>query len=386
MRSPLPATSQSEPLIVAAVSARALAQAARRAGLRPLVADLFGDDDTLAAAERFARLPGSLAAGIDADGVLPALEELAQGRSPAVVLGSGFEGLPDVVDRIAARFPLAGCSGSVLARVKDAQDFAAACARLGVPHPAVRLSQPDDPEGWLVKRCGAAGGLHIRPASHAANKATGKSGLYFQRLSPGESISALFIARRSGAQLVGFSRQWTDPNEVSPYRYGGAVRLRRFRPMLAAQVSKWLEALTRHYDLRGLCSADFKLSRDRLTLLEINPRPGATLDIFDDDTAPLLAAHLAACRDRPVVLPRYADSAASAVLYAGAAIPSFPPLDWPDWTSDRQRSGTTLAEGDPVCTAILRGRTAEAARRLLQRRGKTISRLWQLSDEESVPC
>ncbi|MFC6049036.1 tetrahydromethanopterin C1 transfer protein, partial [Methylobacterium hispanicum] len=35
-------------ILIAAQSGRALAEAARRAGLRPLVADLFGDADTLA--------------------------------------------------------------------------------------------------------------------------------------------------------------------------------------------------------------------------------------------------------------------------------------------------------------------------------------------------
>ena len=38
-------------VLIAAQSGRALAQAARRAGLRPFVLDLFGDEDTLALAE-----------------------------------------------------------------------------------------------------------------------------------------------------------------------------------------------------------------------------------------------------------------------------------------------------------------------------------------------
>ena len=41
----------SEAILIAAQSGRALAEAARRAGLRPFVADLFGDSDTLALSE-----------------------------------------------------------------------------------------------------------------------------------------------------------------------------------------------------------------------------------------------------------------------------------------------------------------------------------------------
>ena len=49
-------------VLVAALSGRALAAAAARAGLRPIVLDLFCDVDTRALAPRSQRLPGSLAA------------------------------------------------------------------------------------------------------------------------------------------------------------------------------------------------------------------------------------------------------------------------------------------------------------------------------------
>ncbi len=64
--SSLPAASQNKPaLLIAAISGRSLAAAARRAGFRPLVADLFNDADTLALAERAIKLAGTLQSGID---------------------------------------------------------------------------------------------------------------------------------------------------------------------------------------------------------------------------------------------------------------------------------------------------------------------------------
>ncbi|NNH33816.1 tetrahydromethanopterin C1 transfer protein, partial [Rhizobium sp. SEMIA 4085] len=61
MLSPLPAASKNSPAImIAAISGRSLAAAARRAGYRPLVADLFCDCDTVALSERTARLSGSI--------------------------------------------------------------------------------------------------------------------------------------------------------------------------------------------------------------------------------------------------------------------------------------------------------------------------------------
>ena len=79
-------------LLIAAISGRALAAAARRAGYRPLVADLFCDTDTVALAERATMLPGDLQRGIDSARLVETLRQLAgRDRPVALVLGSGFE-------------------------------------------------------------------------------------------------------------------------------------------------------------------------------------------------------------------------------------------------------------------------------------------------------
>jgi len=64
-------------VLIAAVSGRALAASARRAGFVPLVADCFADDDTLALAHTHVRLRWGAARGIDAGELLEALERLA---------------------------------------------------------------------------------------------------------------------------------------------------------------------------------------------------------------------------------------------------------------------------------------------------------------------
>jgi predicted ATP-grasp superfamily ATP-dependent carboligase len=212
-------------LLIAAISGRALAAAARRAGYRPLVADFFCDIDTVALAERTAKLPGDLQSGIDDGRMVETLRQLVGDDPPlAIVLGSGFERKPDLVDEIARRFPLAGNDGAAIRRIKDPATLAADCAELGIPHPAICRETPPDPENWVVKTAGAAGGTHIARANGAAIA----PGRYFQRFVKGYPVSALFIGDGQGARVVGFSRQWASPAPAAPYRYGGAVRLRRF--------------------------------------------------------------------------------------------------------------------------------------------------------------
>jgi len=360
-------------VVIAAISGRALAAAARRAGYRALVADMFCDADTVALSDRTIRLPGDLHRGIDGARLLDTLLQLLDGEEPlAIVCGSGFERLPETLDRIALHFPLAGSSGKAVRRVKDPETFAADCAALGIPHPDLRREPPPDPENWLVKTAGAAGGTHI----HVAGNAKAKAGRYFQRFIPGKSISALFVGDGSSARIIGFSRQFLSPASHAPYRYGGAVRLRRFDRKDAAMIGTWLSGLTKRANLVGLCSADFIRNADGYHLLEINPRPGATLDIFDTDEAPLMEAHLRASRGEAYSQPRFSDCMASMIAYAGKPIHSFPEIAWPDWVADRQPAGTRLDAGDPVCTVFAHGPSAYVARQALNSHARELQRQW----------
>jgi predicted ATP-grasp superfamily ATP-dependent carboligase len=376
MRFPLHARSpnSARSLLIAAISGRALAAASRRAGYRPLVADFFCDTDTVALAERAVKLPGNLQDGIDGARIIETLRPLAGNEPPiAIVLGSGFERRTEIVDEIARHFPLAGNGAATIRRIKDPQALAADCAELGIPHPAFRWEPPVDPENWVVKTAGGAGGAHVRHANGEAPT----TGRYFQRFVSGRNVSALFIGDGRTARIIGFSRQWVSPAPTAPYRYGGAVRLRRFDRQDASTIGDWLSGLTRHAGLVGLCSADLVRTTSSYQLIEINPRPGATLDIFDSAEAPLMEAHLRAARGEVCDLPRFADSMASMISYACAPVAHFPAIAWPEWTADRQSPGTRLIAGDPVCTIFARGRNAGATQKMVQAQARQLQQHWE---------
>ena len=118
------------------LSARALSQSARSAGYAPLAADFFCDLDTQEAAEQCERVDGNLARGFEWQPLARALDCLAANREPlGVVCGSGFEDRPELLDRIAGRWPLLGNSGATVARTSDPATLAELCAKLGIPHP-----------------------------------------------------------------------------------------------------------------------------------------------------------------------------------------------------------------------------------------------------------
>jgi uncharacterized protein len=358
-------------VLIAAASGRALATSARRGGYVPLVADFFGDRDTVATAYAHVRLPDGLAHGMRCDAVLAALERLATGRAPAgIVCGTGFEDRPELIGAIARRWRLLGNGADVVARAKDPLAFAQLCRDCGIPHPDLSLAAPADPSDWLVKRRGGAGGRHIRAAVEA--DAAGGT-FYFQRRRAGQPVSALILADGRRAVVLGFSAQWSSPTPRQPFRYGGAVQP---APLARAAVDAMTEAVQRLVpvmSLVGLNSADFLVDESGIQLLEINPRPGATLDIFESDEDSLFAMHIAACEGiLPARPPSFEQARASAIVYAEREVAAFPALDWPAWTADRPDAGSSVAKGDPLCTVFAYAASAASAQALAQRRAAMI--------------
>jgi predicted ATP-grasp superfamily ATP-dependent carboligase len=194
-------------VLIAAVSGRALAAAASRAGYRPLVVDLFGDLDTQAIAAASVRVPGGLSRGFRRDRLLPALEELATARAPAgLVYGTGFEDRPALLQAVADRYPLLGNSPATVRKVKQPAALAALCQLLGIPHPP--MSREGEGEGpWLEKRAGGSGGGHVRPARQVPISSRRH---YLQRRLPGRTIGALVLADGTRSMVLGFTEQWAE--------------------------------------------------------------------------------------------------------------------------------------------------------------------------------
>jgi uncharacterized protein len=360
-----------EAVFIAALSGRALAQSARRAGYIPLVADCFGDEDTRALAGDTRTLCGALRRGFRVSELTDALEEMAQsvqGDVIGLILGPGFEDSADVVAGLQMRFPLLGCTAESIAKAKDPAVFFKLLSDLGIVHPQTSLTPPEDPTGWLSKRVGGCGGRHIRrltktPSAH--------SGRYFQQEIHAETVSALAIVGRAGTAF-GFSRSWCAPFHREPFRFGGSMSAEALDEDLEARLVDTCLALTEPLGLIGLVSFDFLVTADEAYLVEVNPRPGASLDVMDDMSGTLFTAHVAACRGEDFIdllsqswrpSPR-----ASAYVYADQGPLDVGELGWPEWVSDRPAAGSKLAAGAPIATVHAEADTASQALEICQQR------------------
>jgi predicted ATP-grasp superfamily ATP-dependent carboligase len=370
-------------ILIAALSGRALAELARKAGYRPLVADLFGDEDTRCYAHAVRVVRGDLTQGPEARDLIAALSELVQEcDSPpiGIVCGAGFEHQPHLLDELAERWRLLGCASDIVKRAKDPVAFARLCAELGMPHPAIRVEAPADPQAWLAKTVGGSGGWHISGANVRARA----EGVYFQRRVRGEPISALVVSTGEAARVIGWSAQWTSPVADAPYRWAGAVQPARIDPGLQAHAADRARDLAVAAGIVGIGSVDFLVDGTTWHALEINPRPGGTLDIFDDGRGRLFDLHVQASGGRLIDPPRYRCAQACAIAFAEGDIESMPDMRWPDWCADLQARGTRVEAGAPICTIRAAADDREAARRLVEHRRRAL--LQMVHEPELAAC
>jgi len=370
-------------IIVVAYSARALASSAAHAGFAPLSIDVFGDDDMRETSLASVKLDGGLSEGLKVEKVVGAVERLISAYEPiGLVYGAGFEHQPETIAAIALKVRVFGNDAETLKHAKDPIALARICETNGVQHPQIAFALPDDPALWLVKQRGGAGGAHIAAAQDASRASPE---CYFQRRVAGRSVSALFLASERRAEIVGLSMQWTAPTPASPFRYGGAAGPVEIDPKQASEIAHAVGAIASDLDLVGLNSADFLVSDDAVWLTEINPRPSATLDVFDSYDDPLFARHVTACEGRLKPTSPRLELKAAEIVYAPCDIVIREERNWPDWAVDRSAPGMRIGAGEPLCTALASGATLDLARMCATERAQKIIALLQEWEHCATP-
>jgi uncharacterized protein len=367
-------------IAVVGLSARMLAQSARRAGLNVVALDIFGDRDTRTYAPLWFDIGGE-GLSIDPPRLFDALERTARlPRMLGFVAGSGLEPLaPELCS--ALRLPrFIGNCVEATAAVREPRRFFSLLDRLGIAHPELSCHRPCDPAGWLFKRADGCGGTHIETLDSKLDKDT--VGGYFQRLAPGRSMSALFVAARRKVAVIGFAEQLSVAAGNRPFLHTGSIGPVDLPAQVMAELTSAIGSIVANTDLTGLNSIDFLLDGDTFQVLEINARPSSTMTLYESAAREawprgLLACHLDACINGllPTAFPFPAATrsiAGQRVLFAPRRFivsRSFSDACLGDPAChDVPQPGAQIGAGEPVCTLVVTQSSTSAVRDELERR------------------
>ena len=127
--------------------------------------------------------------------------------------------------------------------------------------------------------------------------------------------------------------------------------------------------LAEHYRLRGLASVDALVAGDAVTVLELNPRPGGSLDAYGTALGvDLFALHVAACRGGALPEPdrgrRSCAGIADRLCRSDAHVCRTGSLG-PTGRRTVRRRGSVIPPGGPICTVLAQGAATEPLLRLL---------------------
>lgn len=363
----------SDPLVVVAVSGRALAQSAARSHGPVVILDAFADADTRRTGTAV-NVGLNHGIGIDGKRMLAALAQATSDRNATIVVGSGFERSPHWLDRMARHGRLCANDSSVVRALKDPDIVMKLLRAQGWNVPETQRMPPSTRSGWLQKRVGGAGGIHVRRAAgrkHAAHH-------YYQREVDGIALSVTFLADGERAYVLGCNRLLSVTIGTLPWCHAGIVSGVSLSAGLRATLQDRLDRLVRVTGLRGLNGLDFLMVGDDAVALEVNPRPTASFELYDADYEEgLVHWHIASFAGplrEFVARTERSTARALRVVYADRDMAIPDGEVWPDWCRDQPGAGTSIAAGAPVLTVTADGGTPEAAQVELDRRAESIRR------------
>lgn len=379
-------------LIVVGASARAFAWSAARAGWSVHAADLFRDADLIGAAAAAVRVGGT-----DSPPYPAGLIDVVRGFPRAIWCYTGaLENHPDTVAALARLRPLAGNGPDTLPRVRDAALLARAVRAAGLEFPET-YGHPDGlpaDGSFVVKPRAGAGGRGVATWHGGAAPA---HACWWQRLVRGAACSAAYAVSGRGSRLLGFSTQLLGEPwcRARGFTWCGSVTepLATLSDRLLGQVAVLGAVLADDFGLVGLVGVDMVVDPvGRLHVIEINPRPTASMELVERVTgSPIARAHLESCGidgprddDGPTPVPRVWSKA---VLFATAPVPtatvaraaasltaSWSAADAAPAIADVPAPGAMLSTGAPLVTVFAAGRSAEDSLATLRERVAALER------------
>ncbi|MCK4494029.1 MAG: ATP-grasp domain-containing protein, partial [Methylococcales bacterium] len=272
------------------------------------------------------------------------------------IYGSGFEAYPESLSLLESQFQLIGNSSKVFNALQNKPLFFRRLQHLNISFPNVIFTLENNIHknkitNYLIKPFDSLGGLNIQAININNSNNLCHPRHYYQKHIEGQSMSVLFVADGKQAIIIGFNQQWTVENS---FLFSGVINHVELPVFHQKKLYSWISKLTLSYKLQGLCSLDFIFYKNKCYVLEINPRPPASKQLYEKY---LLKNHYLACLGQlgKVTIPQYKTYTAYQIIYATTKIKIPSQMKWPKYCCSLPQKNTIINKGQPICSMILNG-------------------------------
>ena len=349
-------------ILLVGISTRALAQSAARLGHQIISLDFFGDADQPVEAEVHA-----LMRDLGEPPELTSLAEAARRFVPLVdrvVVEAGLENEPNLLN-ICPDEKCWGNSRETVAAARNPVRLGRILSTTGMHIPETILPGERLPlEGhYLLKDMNHSGGRGI---SEWDGTSPPMERQVLQHFVDGDLASACFVANGKGARLLGITRQYAGESSLGAPPFAWCGNAAPWGDLeLQRVVVQAIETLVEGCGLCGLNGIDFIVQEGVPHLLEVNPRPPASFELFERILGVnAFHLHTEGCEGRLPEIPALTGRGAWAkgILYAIQDVTVGDTRGWAaEGAADIPHPGEFIPAGSPICTLLAEGRQAADA-------------------------
>lgn len=287
-----------------------------------------------------------------------------------LIYGAGFDHRRELLARISCHHRLLGNEPDILALVSEPCALLDLCRHLGVPHVETTDTLPPEPDTWVARHVEDEFDWHTLPArAHPVSA----PGTFFQRVRPGRSMWAAFLADGDQARLLG----------VGDYLPGtgssvlGAISHAAIPVGVVARVQKAIDRLVRVCALVGLNRVQFTLADEDWAITRLTGRPTHEMVLFDDDLPHgILAAHIAAVNGGPLVAAPPPTRRGMKLVRPTTSL-HISRHTAPEWCLGLPAPGRVVRRGEVLCAVLADGTTSDEVRVTLSTRAQQVIRVLQ---------
>lgn len=343
-----------------------LASCAKNIGFTPLVIDCFSDIDTQKLA-----LDCNKVDRLDLDRVKTAFFYLKLKNSFSyVVYGSGLECYPATLEFLNQNLIVLGNTPDTFFAIQNKLKFFQTLTKLQIPFPETIFVPPVTKDDWLIKPMQGEGGSGMQRYKGLLNDSPD---IYWQKYQAGIPISVLFVANGCDFKIIGFNKQFVTSLADNDFVFSGVINQPEISRRLVNRVSDWLSSLVDRFSLKGINSLDLIVNDQQCYVLEINPRPSASMQLYDKN---LLSVHIDSFRCRELTsVSKVRDYHGYQIIFAETDVCIRKNVLWPEWTADTPYAGAIINTATPICSIIARGKNEQQVKDLLLLRQQYIKQL-----------